>query len=249
MMAQSLFSALNFLAKVHARLRDGNKYFYTEEHKKGVKDAVKWLRVAAKNHQLDRTLPGLNFGELLQKEALTLWKPPRPGDCANETAVFKMFVEAMSGSVDLEISATDADHVWIQYRNALAHMALPKSMVETDGPTNALRSFRQSARFGWIFNVDRLTVDVQTAADWLCKKIDEEADEDRIADTLRWILDSASESRSGSSVVGTVTTQSETMQSFEESEMYSVTQIPPHHKPTIDRARLESPRPKEDSKD
>lgn len=197
MMAQSLFSALNFVAKVYARLRHRDKYFYRQQNKDDVKSAVMTLRAIGNQPKLKELSPEFDFRALLSEDALTQWKPPRPGDCVDETKVFKMLVEEMSGSVDLGFSAKDAGDVWRQFRNALAHMAAPKSMVETGGPTGELRSFRKPSVGDWICNVDRLTEDVQAVGLWLCDKIEHEADEDRITDTLGWILGPANTSKSG----------------------------------------------------
>jgi hypothetical protein len=235
MMAQSLFSALNFLAKVYARLRHREKYFFSEKDKEAVKNAVRKLRAKDNQDALKELFPDLDFRALLHEDALTQWKPPRPGDCTDETKVFKMFVEAMSGAVDLGFLASDAGDVWRQFRNELAHMAAPKSMVESGGPTSELRSFRKSSTGEWICNVDRLTEDVQTVASWLYEKIEHESDEDRISDTLDWILDRPSTSTGGSGAITTTTTTSgnvKTHTGFHGSTSFSVRHVLPQPDPT-----------------
>jgi hypothetical protein len=229
MMAQSLFSALNFLAKVYVRLRHRDKYFSTEEKTNAVKSAVRSLKSLEKQSALKELFPDLDFRVLLDKAALTQWKRPRPGDCADETKVFEMFVEAMDGSVDLGFLASDAGEVWRQFRNALAHMAAPKSMVESGGLTDEIRSFRRSSLGGeWICNVDRLTVDVQSVASWLCEKIDQETDEARITDTLDWLLDApgASDCRSITAATTMTTSSVTTRTGLHGSTVFSVIHIP-----------------------
>jgi len=107
-------------------------------------------------------------------------------------------------------------------------MAAPKSMVETGGPTGELRSFRKSKGGDWICNVDRLTEDVQAVASWLCEKIGQEADEDRITDTLCWML--ATPEVSKPEALALVSNVPPTISG--QSEVISVSLLPfPHPKP------------------
>jgi hypothetical protein len=90
----------------------------------------------------------------------------------------------MSGHVDLGFPARDAENVWRQFRNALAHMAAPESTVQTGGPTNELRSFRKSIGGDWICNVDRLTVDLQRWLVGFAKKLNKKQTKIELA--TRW---------------------------------------------------------------
>jgi hypothetical protein len=72
----------------------------------------------------------LDLRALLGRDALTQWRPPRPGDCTDETKVFKMFVEAMSGVLsarlhgntghDLRSSLSDED--W-RFKGQASHLS------------------------------------------------------------------------------------------------------------------------------
>jgi hypothetical protein len=243
MMAQSLFSALNVLAKVYAHLRYQDKYFCSAKDKNAVKTAVQKLKATDGQPRLKELFPELDFRAMLGEDALTQWKPPRPGDCANETKVFKLLVAAMNGSVDLGFSAADAEFVWQQFRNALAHMAAPKSMVESGGPTNKLHSFRKSGSGDWICNVDRLTEDVQAVASWVCQTVEQETEQGRIGDTLDWILDAPSMGKGDFRTSATTTTTSSvtTQTSFHGyTGPYSVTHIPPPFDTKADRTGTET---------
>lgn len=247
MMAQSLFSALNFLAKVYTRLRHRDKHFFSDEHRNAVKNAVQNLRAEGRQSNLREIFPEIDFRALLNRDALTQWKPPRPGDCADETNAFKMLIEAMSSSVSLGFSPPEAGEVWRQFRNALAHMAAPKSVVESEGPTKDLPSFRKSDSGNWICNVDRLTVDLQAVASWVCKEIEHETNQDRISDTLNWIVDAPGMSKADFSTTTTTTSTVTTQNSpHGYTGSYSVTHIPPPLDPRPGGTRQEPAPPKRD---
>lgn len=193
MMAQSLFSALNFLAKTYVCLRHRDKYFPSNQDTEAVTSAVRQLKAMENQKALKELFPDLDFRALLGEDALTQWKKPRPNECANETHAFTLLVKTMSESVDLGFQAADAGTVWRQFRNRLAHMAAPASMVESGGPTERLRSFRRPGSGGWICNVDRLVNDIQAVASWVCQNIERETEE-TCSRVLQWILSDTSAS-------------------------------------------------------
>lgn len=186
MMAQSLFSALNFLGKAYAHLRHREKYFYSTKHGELVNDAVEQLRSKDNQTKLREIFPNLDFPALLHKKAMTVWRAPSPGDCKNETAVFRMLVESLSETVDFGFTIQEADLVWAQFRNKLAHMAAPASTVETGRPPDGSRSFRPNGD-RWICNVECLVHDLHLVASWLCNRIEEVTDLTTLQATLTWI--------------------------------------------------------------
>ena len=106
MMAQSLFAALNFLAKLNARLWHRERMFRTSKHVEDVKHAVHTL----KNQQNQTKLRGLfsdcDFRGLLTGD-FTEWKASNTRDCVNEQRAFVKLVDEMRPQVDLGISGRE----------------------------------------------------------------------------------------------------------------------------------------------
>jgi hypothetical protein len=182
-MALALFSALNFLSKLHRHLTKPEA-FVTDRDRNEVSKALSIILEA---------LPQLK--EVLKNDK-TRWSPQPNGSC-NEEAAFSALIKALlHDGIDIGLQVNEAGTVWKQFRNKLAHMAQPEGWVEVYGSDRALTnpratienmpSFRK-ADGHWVCNADRLSVDVQRVADWLCERVDACCEHARVTTALTWL--------------------------------------------------------------
>jgi len=189
LMAVGLFSVINFLAKVYRHLVEPTA-FISEADRQSVIDTKTTLKT--------------EHPEL--KQVISGWQNPRIGD-VNEMQTFIKLGEALPKNIDLGISQQDnitAENVWKVFRNFLTHMAWPGSSVATihfqNLPTNltieqmlqvidnsGMKSFyKENSQLRC--NSDKLTVDANKIANWLCEQLDNsQFTEANIESTLAWI--------------------------------------------------------------
>ena len=185
MMAHTMLSALNFLSKAHRHLTKPEA-FVTDANRTAVEDAKKKIKAQ---------VPEL---KALFKDDATNWIASPKGSC-NETSAFRGLVRSLAESgIEIGIPVSEAETVWKQFRNNLAHMAQPEGWVEVCGAPHALTDARKaiekfpsfSKRHGhWVCNADRLSLDVITVAEWLCKKVEICDEPARIKALLTWMFD------------------------------------------------------------
>lgn len=187
-MALAMLSACNFLAKAHSFLVKPEA-FVTEDDREKVKSAKATIK-----NEIPEMKP-------LFKSSKTNWIPPKSGSC-NETEAFERLIEALHGDgIDLGLATEQARDVWERFRNKLAHMAHPEGIVEvsTANESKPLEDAKGAIERSvlpfrmkdgrWVCNADRLSLDLVAVAEWLCKKIDECAEEDRITRLADWMFE------------------------------------------------------------
>ena len=228
LMAHGLFAALNFRGKVFARLKFGEKYFYTEQNRKDVKDAVKRLKSDQIRKAIESEAPELNLKQLLHNDAPTRWKEGRVGECTDETSVFRIFYRAFQPEIDLGFPESESSVLWGGFRNRLSHMAAPGKVIESEGDPQTLKAFRKVSD-EWRVNVDRLTIDLISIEKWLARQIDEHPNEQDIKDTLFWVdpVKYLLERMFETATTTTTTTHSTSTFPMTDSTTLSATHIPP----------------------
>lgn len=185
LMVLGLFSALNFLAKVH-RLLTKPDVFVTPDDRKKVKEAVR--QVKDKIPELRAVVVGIT----------TRWAAQPVRSCNEKDAFEELVRAAKEASINIGLPPTEADLAWDYFRNQLSHMAAPKGWVEVCETgkkcveaealvKKQIPSFRKK-NGAWICNVDRLSLDVIDLAEWLCKEIDNCGGPERIKNALQWAL-------------------------------------------------------------
>lgn len=187
-MALALLSACNFLAKAYSILVKPEA-FVTEADRQNVTAAQKRVKTE---------LPELKS---LFKSSKTDWRPQPKGSC-NETAAFaRMILALKKEDIDLGLPPEEAEAVWNRFRNQLAHMAHPEGVVEV-GAANEGRPLKDAKgailmsvpafrlnEGRWVCNADRLSLEVITIAEWLCREVDECSGDARVFGLGEWMFD------------------------------------------------------------
>jgi hypothetical protein len=184
LMATGLFALLNLLAKIHEHLVRPDSFVSSEDVTK----------VETTKSDIKTRLPEY-------KKALAKWRTPKVGE-VNELNAFVRFATAcQENGFDLGLRSTgDAEEVWRNFRNPLAHLAWVRDgtiasrawMPDTswDDAKKDVRSsfppFFKNIKGQWVCYSDRLNLDAIDIAGWLCNYVDT-CPEARIQATLDWV--------------------------------------------------------------
>jgi hypothetical protein len=201
-MVLALFSLLNLLSKTF-RFLVAPEEFVSEASRELVAQSIKHIEIAANDETVKATEHGKNLTQVVKiarKDKHASWKKPRIGDC-NEKSAFGQLTMSVKAHVDLGCSThQEAEENWQQFRNELAHMALPDGVTAAwvyvpEFPTyesckevtKAKRPFYRNRNKKWQCDVDRLTQCVPEIAEWVYSEIVKCEDEIRLRDILTWM--------------------------------------------------------------
>jgi hypothetical protein len=205
-MAHALLALLNLLAKTYRFLAAADE-FATEASRQVVKQSIEYIKAASNDEAVKATEHGNNLKEVVKiakDDKNARWRKPPLGAHYNETKAFGQLAMSVREHVDLGCSTQqEAEDIWQQFRNELAHMALPDGVTSVwvhvpDYPTyESCKLVTQGkppfvrAGTGWQCDVDRLTQCVLEIAGCVCDEVAKCQNEIRLRDLVKWMTDSS----------------------------------------------------------
>jgi hypothetical protein len=204
--AHALFALLNLLAKSYRFLAAPGE-FATKESRELVGQSIKHVKAASNDAAVKGTEHGNKLKEVLRiatEDKSARWRKPPIGAHYNEKSAFGQLAMSVREHVELGCSTQEeAENIWQQFRNQLAHMALPEGVTAVwvytpDHPTYESCKLVTKGRppfahngTGWQCDVDRLTQCVPEIAGWVCDEVVMKCqDENRLRDLARWMTNS-----------------------------------------------------------
>lgn len=129
-MAHALLALLNLLAKT-SRFLVATSEFATEASRQLVKQSIEYIKAASNDEAVKDTEHGNKLKEavkIAKNDKNARWKKPPAGAHYNETSAFGQLAMSVKERVNLGCSTSEeAEEIWKQFRNGLAHMALPEA--------------------------------------------------------------------------------------------------------------------------
>jgi hypothetical protein len=205
-MAHALLALLNLLAKTYRFLAAPDE-FATEASRESVRQSIEYIKAASNDETVKATAHSDKLKEVVKiakTDKNARWRKPPIGAHYNETSAFGRLAMSVRERVNLGCSTEqEAEDIWRQFRNELAHMALPDGVTavwvyDPDCPTyESCKLVTQGrtpfvrAGTGWQCDVDRLTHCVPEIAEWVCNEIAKCKNETLLRDLVKWMTDSS----------------------------------------------------------
>jgi hypothetical protein len=205
-MAHALLALLNLLAKTYRFLAAPDE-FATEASRELVRQSIEQIKAASNDKAVKATEHGNSLKEavkIAKDDKNARWRKPQLGAHYNETKAFGQLAMSVREHVGLGCSTQEeAEDIWRQFRNQLAHMALPEGVTgvwvhTSDYPTyeSCVLVTRGRPAFvragnGWQCDVDRLTHCVPEIADWVCGEIVRCENDTLLRNLLMWMTGSS----------------------------------------------------------